>query len=242
MKPVFVSALAAALALLAAQPAAAHSVWLQPDKDGRLVIENGDAGEPSDPYDPARITQAWAVDRDGKTVAVAIDRAATAAALRPDAKAAVTAALFDNKYWAKGQDGKWNNGPKGTVANPTIAGPSFKFPKAHLAPSAAFAKPLGLALEIVPLADPATLKAGDRLTVQVLLQGRPLADASLVEDLYLHHDMKPKKLKTDAEGKVTITVPQRSRAGVEVTYFDKQPGSSVEGTFYNASLVFPVKP
>lgn len=227
--------------LIASAPAFAHSVWLQPDKEGKLVIENGDAGEPSDPYDPERITQSWAVDKDGKPAPVAVERAEKSAALKPHPTVAITAALFDNKYWAKGPDGKWNNGPKGTVANPTIAGPSYKYPKAILLQTAGYAKPLGLGLEIVPLSDPFTLKPGDKLTVQVLLQGKPLAGADVVEDLYIHHDAKPKKVKTDAEGKAVLVVAKRPQAGIEVSHFAKQEGSSVEGTFYNASLVFPVK-
>lgn len=228
--------------LLLAGPAAAHSVWIQPDKAGKLMIENGDAGEPSDPYDPQRITKAYAFDKDGKPVAAEVDRFEKSAAVKPAANAALVAAMFDNKYWAKGADNKWSNGPKGTVANPTIAGPSFKMPKTYLAPMPAFAKPVGFDLEIVPLADPATLKPGDKLTVQVLLKGQPLAEASLVSDLFIHHDKKPEKVKTDKDGKATVTVPKRPFAGVEVSHFAKDAGSNVEGTFYNASMTFKVKP
>lgn len=227
--------------LLASSPAFAHSVWLEPNKEGKLVIENGDAGQPSDPYDPARITKAYAVDKDGKAMEAHVVPADKSASVHAAPTAAIVAALFDNKYWAKGQDGKWNNGPKGTVTNPTIAGPSYKYPKAILLQTAGYAKPLGLDLEIVPLNDPFSLKPGDKLTVQVLLQGKPLAGADVVEDLYIHHDAKPKKVKTDAEGKAVLTIAKRPRAGIEVSYFAKQDGSAVEGTFYNASLGFPVK-
>jgi nickel transport protein len=228
--------------LLLAGPAAAHSVWIEPNKAGKLMIENGDAGEPSDPYDPARITKAYAFDKDGKPVAAEVDRFEKAAAVKPAASAALVAAMFDNKYWAKGSDNKWSNGPKGTVANPTIAGPSFKMPKTYLAPTSAFAKPVGFDLEIVPQSDPATLKAGDKLTLLVLLKGQPLADASLVSDIFLGHDVKADKVKTDKDGKATVTVPKRAFAGVEVSHFAKDAGSSVEGTFYNASMTFKVKP
>lgn len=235
--------LALALGLaLAAGTATAHSVWIEPNKDGKLMIENGDPGEPSDAYDPQRVTRAWAFDKDGKAIPVEVERFEKAAAVKPAAGAALVAALFDNKYWAKGQDGKWNNGPKGTVSNPTIAGPSTKMPKTYLAPVATFAKPLGLDLEIIPQADPATLKAGDKLTVQVLLRGKPLADANLVTDIFVHHDAKAEKIKTDKDGKATVTVPKRVFAGVEVTYFAKDTGSEVEGSFYNAALTFKVKP
>jgi len=234
-------AYALGLALLLAGPAAAHSVWIEPDSAGRLMINNGDPGD-LDSYDPARVTKAWAYDKDGKAVAAEVDRMDKSAAVKPAGNAALVAAYFDNKYWAKGQDGKWSNGPKGTVANPTIAGPSYKMPKTYLAPVATFAKPLGLDLEIVPQADPATLTAGEKLIVQVLLKGQPLADAALVGDIFLGHDVKADKIKTDKDGKATVTVPKRGFAGVEVSHFAKEAGSAVEGTFYNASLVFKVKP
>lgn len=240
MKHTFAYALA--LLLLAAGPATAHSVWIEPNKDGRLMIENGDAGEPSDPYDPARITKAYAFDKDGKAIAVEVERFEKSAAVKPAAGAALVAAIFDNKYWAKGSDNKWSNGPKGTVANPIIAGPSLKMPKTYLAPTAGFAKPVGFDLEIVPQADPATLKAGDKLTLLVLLKGQPLADASLVSDIFVGHDVKADKVKTGKDGKVTVTVPKRPFAGVEVSHFAKDAGSEVEGTFYNASMTFRVKP
>lgn len=232
--------LGAALLLALAQPAAAHSVWIEPDADGRLMINNGDPGK-LDTYDPARVAKAMAFDAAGKPLAAKVERLGKVAAVKPAAGAALVVALFDNKYWAKGADGKWNNGPKGTVANPTIAGPSYKMPKTYLAPMATFAKPLGLDLEIVPLADPAGLRAGDRLPVQVLLKGQPLADANLVADIFLGHDVKAKTVKTDKDGKAAVTVPSRNFAGVEVSHFAKDAGSEVEGTFYNASLVFKVK-
>lgn len=234
-------AYAVGLALLLSGPAVAHSVWIEPDDTGRLMINNGDPGD-LDSYDPARITKAWAQDKDGKALATEVDRMEKSAAIKAGGTAAMVAAMFDNKYWAKGADNKWSNGPKGTVANPTIAGPSYKMPKTYLAPMASFATPLGLDLEIVPQADPATLKAGERLTVQVLLKGRPLADASLVSDIFVHHDKKPEKIKTDKDGKATVTVPKRPFAGVEVSHFAKDAGSEVEGTFYNASMTFRVKP
>ena len=227
--------------VFASSHAAAHSVWLEPDKDGKLVVGNGHPGEPVAPYDPARVTKAWAVDKDGKAVDASITSAGSFATVSSTTPASLYAAMFDNKYWAKGQDGKWNNGPKGTVPNPTIAGPSYKFPKTYLAPTVAYARPLGLALEIIPLSDPTTLKAGDKLQVQVLLDGKPLADADLVENIYVDHEAKPNKVKTGKEGKATVTVAKGSFAGVEVSHFDKQNASSVEGTFYNASLTFRVR-
>lgn len=238
MKRIMLMAMLMATGL--AQPVMAHSVWIEPDKAGKLMINNGDPGE-LDSYDPSRVTKAWAFDTAGKPMPAEVERMDKVAAVKPAGKAALVAAYFDNKYWAKGQDGKWNNGPKGTVANPTIAGPSFKMPKTYLAPVANFATPLGLDLEIVPQVDPASLKPGDKLAVQVLLKGQPLADATLAANIFLGHHAKAEKIKTDKDGRATVVVPKRAFAGIEVNHFAKDAGSEVEGTFYNASLVFRVR-
>lgn len=70
-------------------------------------------------------------------------------------------------------------------------------------------EPLGHALEIVPERDPAQLKPGESLMIQVLFKGKPLPDAQ-VAAVYANAVMKgheyPVTARTDANGKAVLKV------------------------------------
>ncbi len=69
-------------------------------------------------------------------------------------------------------------------------------------------RPLGLPLEITPLADPYAEGRPARLPVQVLYKGRPLAGA-LVKLTDLAHDAAPVEThRTDAAGRAAFDVPR----------------------------------
>jgi len=68
-----------------------------------------------------------------------------------------------------------------------------------------FRRPLGLQVEIVPETNPCELRAGDTLRVQVLFEGRPLANVRVgagYAGVHGHH--YPVWVKTDAEGRAAI--------------------------------------
>lgn len=68
-------------------------------------------------------------------------------------------------------------------------------------------RPVGLTLEIVPEANPYSLKPGQALPVRVLYEGRPLAGAT-VKLTNLDFDMKPVAVKlTDKAGRAAFDVP-----------------------------------
>ena len=63
--------------------------------------------------------------------------------------------------------------------------------------------PVGLALEIVPLADPTRLHAGDTLAVRVLQNGRPKAGLPLRA---ITRGRPPSSVTTDANGEATMAL------------------------------------
>lgn len=65
-------------------------------------------------------------------------------------------------------------------------------------------EPVGLALELVPLADPTRLRAGDALAVRALKSGRPLAALPLRA---VTRGRPPVFVTTDAAGEATIALP-----------------------------------
>jgi uncharacterized GH25 family protein len=100
-------------------------------------------------------------------------------------------------------------------------------------------------LEIVPLKDPRTLKAGASLPVQVKFQGKALAGA---EVKFTHdHWPDPQKPfvivgKTDAQGKIQVKLDKPGRwllmAGHKTPY---APQEECDENFYAASLTFTVR-
>lgn len=75
-----------------------------------------------------------------------------------------------------------------------------------------FKKNTGMPLEIIPLQNPYTLKMGDKMTVQVLFEGKPLADKMI---LTWHKTATTKtihqKLRTDAKGQMTFPLDKNGQ-------------------------------
>jgi uncharacterized GH25 family protein len=76
---------------------------------------------------------------------------------------------------------------------------------------AALARPAGLVLELVPLASPAQLSAGETMPVRVYYRGAPLAGA-LVKLNDLDHDAEPVAMRrTEANGVANFAIPRRGQ-------------------------------
>ena len=96
------------------------------------------------------------------------------------------AATYQPTFWSVDAAGKWTqDGTLKTVANAKSCEQTQMFGKSVVTVGGAFdaktaTTPVGQALEIVPLANPNTLKAGELLPLQVLYQGKPLAKATIV--------------------------------------------------------------
>ncbi len=67
--------------------------------------------------------------------------------------------------------------------------------------------PVGMRLEIVPLSDPTRMRAGDRVAVRLLRDGRPAADFPL--GVVQAGEKTGILRKTDAEGRIVFTRPAR---------------------------------
>lgn len=71
--------------------------------------------------------------------------------------------------------------------------------------------PTGMSLEIVPMTDPTTLKAGESFRVAVLYQGKPLSQAT-VKLTDLAADERPVATElTGTDGDATFTVPYKGQ-------------------------------
>lgn len=88
-----------------------------------------------------------------------------------------------------------------------------------------FREPLGLALEIVPLADPTALRAGDHLEVQVFFAGSALAEISL--GLVAEGGKAVASATTDGEGRAHLAMPSAGRWMIRGTHI-RPPGAADE--------------
>jgi len=181
--------------------ASAHGVWVAQRHGDLAVIYGHGAGD--DAYDPAKIKALRAFTAAGEAREVRIVPQAKNALIEAPRDAAMVTVLFDNGFWTKSADGKYVNKGKRDVPNGQGSSHSIKTNTTLLAKGAPLG-PHGLPLEIVPLVDPMTLKAGDDLPVQVLHEGKPLAGVQLYPDYV--NDGHAKSDKTDAQGKATLFV------------------------------------
>ncbi len=99
-----------------------------------------------------------------------------------------------------------------------------------------WAQPAGLALEIVPEADPAVLRAGDTLRVRVLRGGRPAA--GLRVGLVIE-GVPPTASTSDADGRAAVVLTRQGRALLRVTDLraPAAPGGAWESDAATLTLV-----
>ncbi|MDR2455905.1 MAG: DUF4198 domain-containing protein [Deltaproteobacteria bacterium] len=116
-------------------------------------------------------------------------------------------------YWSQTPSG-WSMKPKDESPGATSCGLFIEGAKGVVvvgddASAAVATKPVGLPIEIVPLAHPSTVKPGGKLTLQVLLDGKPLAGAEVKGRYGAFSTLASETAMaysdtTDQEGKVTF--------------------------------------
>ncbi len=192
--------IAAALGL-SANIAQAHDVWLATDQagpsDAALPLVYGHMGEP-ETYDPAKVKQISAYDLKGKSINTETKVSDNRMTVKPRQAAAMITIEYDNGYWTKIDADTWENQSKSHFKKYDSASHSLKYNKNLLGWNEQFKQPVGLSMEIVPLSNPLTAKAGDILPVQVLYNGKPLAEA-VIE---VHGD--DNTYKTDQHGRASL--------------------------------------
>lgn len=181
--------------------AQAHGTWMA-KIHGEHTAMYGHHESSTDPYDPAKIVDARAL-KNGQKVAVKVvpheQRYATLEADNPG----VLGYTMDNGFWVQTKDNKWHNKAKDAFKAEEIASAqrSYKYSVSYLNDRET-AHPLGYDLEIVPAVNPAKLKAGEKLPVQVLFKGKPLPEAKLTNNFFGGGE----KVTTDAEGRAEVSV------------------------------------
>lgn len=198
------------LFLVVTMPAWAHDVWLEPMGNHMKLV----FGHPGDlePYDPGNAREVYGITRDGKRQKLKSHVHGGELMLGTAGDTAVIVVDFDHGVWTETADEESVNKPKGEVPGYLSSARERMLHKTLLAWGDGAAKPVGLPLEIVPLANPLQLKPGDQLQVQVLYESKPLADAEIEimgsMDLYV----------TDAEGKATLPISEPGFQYIQALY------------------------
>ena len=127
----------------------------------------------------------------------------------PEGKPALFTLSFDNGFWTKNPQGKWENKPKSQVKKSIESSHALKFGKTIVLWNEFSHKPCGQRLEIVPLNASAPV-ANQAFAVQVFYEGEPLSQAVITQN------GKETKIVTDAQGKASLLLTQgKQRIGVE---------------------------
>lgn len=224
-------------ALLAAQNVHAHASWIAQRLDKPTIIY-GHGGE-DNAYGGKTISHLTGLDKDGKAIALAMEKHEHNVSLQADDSHFAAAYVIDNGFWTKTKEGKWLNQPKHEVANAERASHSIKTALGILQAGGKIdAAALGdLQLVIVPLADVAASHMGDKVAVQVLFAGKPLPGAKIIGDYV--NDSENAVATTDAEGKAEITVRNAGwnvfAVGHKVDLADNKNADAIS---YTATLSF----
>lgn len=115
----------------------------------------------------------------------------------------------------------------------------------------AFANVVGHPFEFLPLADPADRAAGDTLQVQLLLHGRPLANAKVHAGSVVRPAGTPldelagterhSELRTDVNGVAHVAIDRAGVWNVRALYLEPSvPGSGADWETHWATIVFEI--
>lgn len=239
----------AAATVLAAGPAAAHDIWMTLSSGQVVPQVHVHYGHPDDLQMPQadKLVDLSATDAAGtRALAPKLQPSRTAPVLVsepvPGLGAAMLAARYDNGFWVKAPDGEYRNTTRRMVPNAGEAITSVKFAKLLAGPGAPWAAPVGHELEIVPVDDPMSVKAGGMLRVKVLFRGEPVANAAVVRsdgETVIAQDRLP-TFRSDAAGIAAIPI---EKAGGEVLSVTRRVSPSAvpalaDADTFSATLAF----
>lgn len=212
----------------------AHGTWVAKRFDTLTVVLG--EGPDDQAYDTAKVKKVSACSKEYSEVPVAVEARQGYVALKPAGDAAVLVVEFDHGYWAKGEDGKYANKPMNEVPGAKAGSRTLKYNVTYLNASVQPRALTDLPIQIVPAVNPAGLKQGDSLEVQVLYQGKPLADVEVIVDVPNDLD---NTVKTDANGRATVPVRNMAQnvIGVE-TSFPLEGSELATSTGYFTTISF----
>lgn len=167
------------------------------------------------------------------------------------------AATYQPTFWTKDKQDKWQQSNLSQTPDAVHCEQTQMFGKAVVQVggqenAVAISQPVGQELEIVPLANPNTLKERQLLPIQVLYQGKPLAGAMVMATsdviaqidptaMHEHRDLNGYAAKTDKNGKTNFLPLVEGKWKVKVTHKTAFADQTVcQHKILHATLIVPV--
>ncbi|WP_267523991.1 DUF4198 domain-containing protein [Campylobacter sp. MG1] len=186
-------------------------------------------------YQSDRVFGISAKSKDGKNLKAGFDYLNNTIFIEGDA--AVATLSYDFGYYTFTKNGKHYHSKRSELtdkdgANEVIQTRKiFKMGKSIFSWSEASSRPLGLKFEIVPLVNPLELKAGDKLKLLVLLDGKPISGVDFEDQ---NDDIDGVITNENGEATITLSKPkdglQIIAAGIKLPYNLDRYGDTLQLT------------
>jgi hypothetical protein len=224
--------LALAVLLLPAA-AGAHDFWAESAADG-FVFRRGHRGGRLLRLDRAHLKALRCATGDRPAADLRAEVVAAGAELRVAARCDAVSASLHRGFFSITPDGEVSL-PKDRVPDAVRSWESRQYAKWIDPGVAGAARPLGDALEVVPVSDLSRARAGDRATFRVLLDGEPLPGAAVASG---HEGVA----RTDRAGEARVKLPGPGLASVAATVRRRIATPQADTLMLEASLTFVVAP
>lgn len=216
--------------------ASAHGVFIADRLDQKALVLG--EGPYDNVYEPSNVTKVEGYDVHGVPTAVKIIPTEHNVLFDVPKNIGTTVTFFDYGYWTKDKDGVTHHQPINQVPNAVKSTHAIKW-NTHL--WNAEATPMRIAnipIQIVPDVNPLTLRKGDKYNIQVFKDGKPMANAPLINDVI--NDLTNEST-TDENGRATIEVTANGLnvVGVEIAYPTAE--KNVQNKYFS-SLSFIIDP
>lgn len=215
-------------------PLLAHDLWI--DRDGLLHTlsygheRSGHEGAKRLVYKPETVQQAMCFSASGQEMKADQGRNYPVT-MKGDCAASWF--LVSSGYWSKTPYGT-KNLPKSEAGAALDSWLSVEAVKRIDRWSEALARPLGKGLELVPVGNPLTLKAGDKLRLRAFQQGRPVANVTVA------YFGKPRGV-TGSDGAVNIRLNEPGVQLVQASLELPLDDGKADKAIHASTLQFEIK-
>lgn len=212
--------------------AVSHDLWVEPMAGGYQLLYGhhprvSHAGMRQIAYAPDMVKSVVCLDTAGGRRSA---RVGGGSPVNIEGDCAVLYVLTSSGYWTKTTAGT-KNLKKTEAASPLGSWQSFESVK-HIAQwGSGASSPLATALEIVPAENPLVLKNGHKLTLRVLANGQPVADAAV------SYDGKPRG-QTGTDGTVKIRVKHAGLQLIQASKRTPHAGPEADEIVHTTALTF----